>query len=95
MLLDEPFAALDSLTRFTMQHWLLQVWLEMKRTVLFVTHDIDEALVLADRVVIMLPNPGRIARILKVGLQRPREVTAMASPAFMTLKAEALQLLYG
>jgi ABC-type nitrate/sulfonate/bicarbonate transport system ATPase subunit len=95
MLLDEPFAALDSLTRFTMQRWLLQVWSEMKRTVLFVTHDIDEALVLADRIVVMLPNPGRIARILNVGLERPREVACMASPAFMNLKAQALQLLYG
>jgi ABC-type nitrate/sulfonate/bicarbonate transport system ATPase subunit len=94
MLLDEPFAALDSLTRFTMQRWLLQVWREMKRTILFVTHDIDEALVLADRVLVMLPNPGRIGRILHVGLDRPREVACMASPDFMKLKAEALQLLY-
>ena len=94
MLLDEPFAALDSLTRFTMQRWLLQVWREMRRTVLFVTHDIDEALVLADRVLLMLPNPGRIARILTVDLERPREVACMASPAFMQLKAQALALLY-
>ena len=94
MLLDEPFAALDSLTRFTMQRWLLQVWTEMKRTIMFVTHDIDEALFLADRVVVMLPNPGRIGRILQVNLERPREVACMASPAFMQLKAEALRLLY-
>jgi ABC-type nitrate/sulfonate/bicarbonate transport system ATPase subunit len=94
MLLDEPFAALDSLTRFTMQRWLLQVWGEMKRTIMFVTHDIDEALFLADRVVVMLPDPGRIGRILHVNLGRPREVACMASPAFMGLKAEALKLLY-
>jgi ABC-type nitrate/sulfonate/bicarbonate transport system ATPase subunit len=94
MLLDEPFAALDSLTRFTMQRWLLQVWREMKRTILFVTHDIDEALVLADRVFVMLANPGRIGRILDVRLDRPREVACMASPDFMQLKAEALELLY-
>jgi len=94
MLLDEPFAALDSLTRFSMQRWLLQVWREMRRTILFVTHDIDEALVLADRVLVMLPNPGRIARILNIGLERPREVACMASPAFMQLKAQALELLY-
>jgi ABC-type nitrate/sulfonate/bicarbonate transport system ATPase subunit len=94
MLLDEPFAALDSLTRFTMQRWLLQVWHEMKRTILFVTHDIDEALVLADRVIVMLPSPGRIGRILNVGLERPREVACMASPDFMRLKAQALELLY-
>jgi ABC-type nitrate/sulfonate/bicarbonate transport system ATPase subunit len=94
MLLDEPFAALDSLTRLTMQRWLLQVWAEMKRTIMFVTHDIDEALFLADRVVVMLPNPGRIGRILHIKMERPREVACMASPAFMELKAEALKLLY-
>ncbi len=94
MLLDEPFAALDSLTRFTMQRWLLQVWAELKRTIMFVTHDIDEALFLADRVVVMLPAPGRIARILDVDLGRPREVECMATRPFMELKAEALKLLY-
>lgn len=94
MLLDEPFAALDSQTRFTMQRWLLQVWSETKRTILFVTHDIDEALFLADRVVVMLPRPGRIARILDIGLDRPREVALMASSPFMALKADVLKLLY-
>jgi ABC-type nitrate/sulfonate/bicarbonate transport system ATPase subunit len=94
MLLDEPFGALDSLTRFSMQRWLLQVWAELGRTIMFVTHDIDEALFLADRVVVMLPEPGRIARILPVDLGRPREVDCMASPPFMKLKAEALKLLY-
>ncbi len=94
MLLDEPFGALDSQTRFTMQRWLLQVWGETKRTILFVTHDIDEALFLADRVVVMLPRPGRIARILDVNLTRPREVDCMASAPFMALKADVLKLLY-
>ena len=61
---------------------------------MFVTHDIDEALFLADRVVVMLPEPGRIARILPVHLRRPREVDCMAAPPFMELKAEALKLLY-
>jgi ABC-type nitrate/sulfonate/bicarbonate transport system ATPase subunit len=94
MLLDEPFAALDSQTRFTMQRWLLQVWGETKRTILFVTHDIDEALFLADRVIIMLPRPGRIARMLDIGLARPREVELMASAPFMALKGDVLKLLY-
>ncbi len=94
MLLDEPFGALDSLTRFTMQRWLLDVWAELGRTIMFVTHDIDEALFLADRVVVMLPEPGRIACILDVELGRPRELDCMASPPFMALKAEALKLLY-
>lgn len=95
MLLDEPFGALDSQTRLAMQKWLLEIWSGLKRTVLFVTHDIDEAFFLADRVVVMLPRPGRIARILNVDLPRPRDIACMASPAFMALKAEALSLLYG
>ncbi len=94
MLLDEPFGALDGLTRFTVQRLLLQVWSDLNRTIMFVTHDIDEAIFLADRVIIMLPNPGRIACILDVNLGRPREVECMASPRFMELKALALKLLY-
>jgi ABC-type nitrate/sulfonate/bicarbonate transport system ATPase subunit len=94
MLLDEPFGALDALTRFNLQRWLLKVWAELKLTILFITHDVDEALFLADRVILMLPEPGRIARILDVDLRRPREVDCMASTPFMELKAEAIKLLY-
>lgn len=94
ILLDEPFGALDSQTRFAMQQWLLQLWADFGRTILFVTHDIDEAIFLADRVVVMLPRPGRIGRILEIGLPRPRDIGCMMSPAFMTLKAEAMRLLF-
>lgn len=94
MLLDEPFGALDSQTKLNMQQWLLQVWAEMGRTIMFVTHDVDEAIFLADRIVVLLPRPGRIGRILDVGLERPRGLSCMTSPAFMALKAEALDLLY-
>ena len=61
---------------------------------MFVTHDVDEAIFLADRIVVLLPRPGRIGRILNVGLERPRGVSCMTSATFMTLKAEALDLLH-
>ena len=68
MLLDEPFGALDSQTRLAMQEWLLSVWQEQRGTILFVTHDIDEAIFLADRVVVMTPRPGRVREIFAVGI---------------------------
>lgn len=95
MLLDEPFGALDSQTRFEMQQWLLEVWAETRRTIMFITHDIDEAVFLADRVVVMSPRPGRITRILDVDLPRPREVGVLTDPAFMEIKREALSIIYG
>lgn len=95
MLLDEPFGALDSQTRLDMQQWLLRVWAETSSTVLFVTHDIDEAVFLADRVVVMSPRPGRISEILDVNLERPRGVDMLTSEAFMSLKKRALDLIYG
>ena len=77
MLLDEPFGALDSQTRLSMQQWLLSVWHEQKRTIVFVTHDIDEAIFLADRVVVMTPRPGRIRDVLEVPIERPRPLTCL------------------
>lgn len=95
MLLDEPFGALDSQTRLDMQQWLLRVWTETSSTVLFVTHDIDEAVFLADRVVVMSPRPGRISDILDVALPRPRDVNVLTTEPFMALKRRALDLIYG
>ncbi|WAT02292.1 ABC transporter ATP-binding protein [Rouxiella chamberiensis] len=94
MLLDEPFGALDSQTRLSMQQWLLTVWSEQKRTVIFVTHDIDEAVYLADRVVVMSPRPGRIREILKVDIPRPRPLSSLTSPEFTALKRQILDLIY-
>ena len=94
MLLDEPFGALDSQTRLSMQQWLLTVWSEQKRTVIFVTHDIDEAVYLADRVVVMSPRPGRIREILKVDIPRPRPLSSLTSPEFTALKRKILDLIY-
>ena len=73
LLLDEPFSALDAFTRLDLQEHLLELWAESRPTLLLVTHDIDEALLLADRIVVMRPNPGRIAKTIAVDLPRPRD----------------------
>ena len=95
LLLDEPFGALDSQTRLEMQQWLLQVWAETQRTVLFVTHDVDESIFLSDRVLVMSPRPGRIAAELVVDLPRPRTLELMTTPAFNDVKREIITLLHG
>jgi ABC-type nitrate/sulfonate/bicarbonate transport system ATPase subunit len=94
MLLDEPFGALDSQTRLSMQKWLLEVWADTGRTVLFVTHDVDEAIFLADRVVVMTPRPGKISMVLPVRLDRPRDLDCLTSPEFMVIKKQILSTLY-
>lgn len=86
LLMDEPFGALDSQTRLMMQESLLGVWEEFGITVVFVTHDIDEALFLGDRVLIMSASPGRIIMDMTVDLPRPRDSDLMVSDAFMKLK---------
>jgi NitT/TauT family transport system ATP-binding protein len=87
MLMDEPFAALDAQTRMSMQELLLSVWREVRTTILFVTHDIDEALFLADRVVVMTARPGTVRDVVAVDLPRPRLPEIMTTPAFTRLKA--------
>ncbi len=95
LLLDEPFGALDSQTRLEMQRWLLEVWGELERTVLFVTHDVDEAVFLADRVLVMTPRPGRFAAEMAVRIPRPRDLSTLTDPGFMSIKRRVLGLLYG
>jgi NitT/TauT family transport system ATP-binding protein len=77
LLMDEPFAAVDAQTREALQDELTRIWEMTEKTVIFVTHSIDEAIILADRVVVMTPNPGRIRRVFEVGLPRPRTNQAM------------------
>ena len=90
MLMDEPFAALDAQTRMTMQELLLRVWQEVRTTVVFVTHDIDEALFLSDRVAVMTARPGRLRDLIDVRLPRPRDPEVTTAPEFMRLKAQVL-----
>jgi NitT/TauT family transport system ATP-binding protein len=78
IMMDEPFAALDFQTRVLMQHFLLEIWLEFRPTIIFVTHHIDEAVLLADRVVVMSASPGRIIDDIRIDLPRPRKVTDAA-----------------
>lgn len=93
ILLDEPFGALDAQTRLMMQNWLLQIWADFGKTVLFVTHDIDEAIYLSDDIYVFSSRPGRIKTKITVTMERPRKTEDMTSPAFMDLKHHLLDLL--
>lgn len=94
LLMDEPFGALDSQTRLQMQQLLLQVWGNSKKTVVFVTHDIDEAILLADRIYVMGARPGRIKEILQVPIERPRSLEVVMEPEFICMKRHILELLH-
>ncbi len=93
LLMDEPFGALDAQTRSDMQRFLLSVWTELQHTVLFVTHDVEEAILLADRVLIMSPRPGRIAANLRIGLSRPRRWDMVMDRDFNEYKRKVLKVL--
>jgi len=94
LLMDEPFGALDALTRARMQQLLLEVWSRIRTTVVFVTHDIDEALFLADRLLVMSARPGRIIEDRPLDFARPRDAELVTSPEFAALKRHCLQLLH-
>jgi len=95
MLLDEPFGALDALTRAQMQEWLLKLWYSVKNTIVLVTHDIDEALLLSDRIYVLSARPAKVKMILDVNLPRPRHYHKLASqPAFVGMKARLLDSLH-
>jgi ABC-type nitrate/sulfonate/bicarbonate transport system ATPase subunit len=96
LLLDEPFGALDAITRAEMQTWLLDVWASFRRTVVLVTHDVDEALYLADRVYVMTPRPGTVRTEISVPIARPRVYDeVVTSAAFAALKHRVLSALHG
>lgn len=91
MLLDEPFGALDALTRTMMQRWLLDVWQKHRRTILFITHDVDEAIFLGDRVLVMSARPGRVKLQQRIDLPRPRSPELVTAPEFIALKRTLLE----
>ena len=90
MLLDEPFGALDALTRNILQEWLAGVCATYRRTILFITHDVEEAIFLGDRVIVMTARPGRLKLEVRVGLERPRALGVVTSAPFVALKKQIL-----
>jgi len=86
LLMDEPFGALDSQTRHSMQRLLLRVWENTQKTVAFVTHDIDEAILLGDRVIVMTARPGKVKADIRIGIQRPRDPEIVLEPEFIAIK---------
>lgn len=91
LLMDEPFGALDAQTRLTMQELLLSVWDKLKPTIIFVTHDIDEALFLADKIYVMSARPGRMETMIDTHLARPRHIEMTATPEFNEMKLRILK----
>jgi len=94
LLLDEPFGALDNLTRLRMQSWLLDVWQDSAASILFITHDVDEAIRLSDRVYVLTERPATVAVTLEVGIERPRPYEIVLTPEFASYKTEALNHLH-
>ena len=90
LLMDEPFGALDAQTRRALQNELVRIWQAMRKTIVFVTHSVSEAVILADRIVVMAANPGTIADVITVDSERPRH---LSDPAFIALQGRALEAL--
>jgi ABC-type nitrate/sulfonate/bicarbonate transport system ATPase subunit len=93
ILLDEPFGALDAQTKLQMQEWLLQLWSDFGKTVIFVTHDVEEAIYLSDEVNVMATRPGRIVETIPVPIARPRPRSVTLTPDFIAIKERCLELL--
>jgi len=94
LLMDEPFGALDAMTRENMNLELMRVWSEERKTVVFITHSIPEAVLLGDRVVVMSPRPGRITEVIDVDIDRPRNLHTMSTPRFGEL-CDRIRTLFG
>jgi ABC-type nitrate/sulfonate/bicarbonate transport system ATPase subunit len=93
MLLDEPFGALDSLTRTEMQDFLLEIWTRFRHTILFITHDIREAIYLSDRIYVMTARPARVRMVIEVPLPRPRSPDVIASESFIEIEGALFRAL--
>jgi NitT/TauT family transport system ATP-binding protein len=94
LLMDEPFGALDAQTRAQMQAHLLEIWRNVDVTILFITHDLDEAIFLADRIVVLKANPGEIQEIIEVPVPRPRSLAQAASPEFLATRRRLDELIH-
>ncbi len=94
LIMDEPFGALDAQTRCQMQAYLLQIWKKVDVTILFITHDLDEAIYLSDRILVMGANPGRVDEFIENPVPRPRSAAQFISPAFLAVKARLEQLIH-
>jgi NitT/TauT family transport system ATP-binding protein len=95
LLMDEPFGALDAMTRCKMQSYLLQIWKKVDVTILFITHDLDEAIYLSDRILVLGTNPGGIREIIENPVPRPRSIEQLLSPEFLATKARLDELIHG
>ncbi|MDZ8118951.1 ABC transporter ATP-binding protein [Pontiella agarivorans] len=94
LLMDEPFGALDAQTRAKMQAYLLQIWKKIDITIIFITHDLDEAVYLSDRVLVLEANPGRVQEMVEVPVSRPRSPSQFLSPEFLTTKIHLEELIH-
>ncbi len=94
LLMDEPFGALDAQTRAKMQSYLLQIWSNVNISIMFITHDLDEAIYLSDRIIVLRANPGEIAEIIEVPLPRPRTAAQFSSPEFLATKKRLEELIH-
>jgi ABC-type nitrate/sulfonate/bicarbonate transport system ATPase subunit len=93
VLLDEPFGALDAQTKLRMQEWLMQLWSDFRKTVVFITHDVEEAIYLSDEIHVMGTRPGRILETIPITIPRPRARTTALTPEFIAIKERCLKLL--
>jgi NitT/TauT family transport system ATP-binding protein len=94
LLMDEPFGALDAQTRAQMQSYLLQIWRQVDITIIFITHDLDEAVFLADRILVLDACPGRVRELMEVAVPRPRRPEQMLSPTFMAARQHLQELIH-
>jgi NitT/TauT family transport system ATP-binding protein len=94
LLMDEPFGALDAQTRTKMQSYLLDIWRNVDITILFITHDLDEAIFLADRILVLKANPGEVQELIEVPVPRPRDYSQITSPEFVATKARLEALIH-
>jgi NitT/TauT family transport system ATP-binding protein len=94
LLMDEPFGALDAQTRAQMQSYLLQIWRQVDITIVFITHDLDEAVYLADRILVLDAHPGRVRELVEVAVPRPRSPSQFQSPTFMAARRHLEELIH-